>query len=103
MPQSHNADQTLASSLTQHHTQTSYPLVGYLTVYSVLHTVQINFHAVDINKYRYIQTPIGLLIFEVVGHVYPVQCEVLYNSKLYVFDLKLSHLFQQSSVIFDSH
>ena len=29
---------------------------------SVLHTVQINFHAVDVNKYRYIQTPIGLLI-----------------------------------------
>ena len=29
----------------------------------VLHTVQINFHAVDVNKYRYIQTPIGLLIF----------------------------------------
>ena len=30
---------------------------------SVLHTVQINFQAVDVNKYRYIQTPIGLLIF----------------------------------------
>ena len=30
---------------------------------TVLHTVQINFHAVDVNKYRYIQTPIGLLIF----------------------------------------
>ena len=43
----------------------------------VLHTVQINFHAVDVNKYRYIQTPIGLLIFEVIGHVYTVQCEVL--------------------------
>ena len=34
----------------------------YLTE-SVLHTVQINFQAVDVNKYRYIQTPIGLLIF----------------------------------------
>ena len=31
--------------------------------YAVLHNVQINFHAVDVNKYRYIQTPIGLLIF----------------------------------------
>ena len=40
--------------------------------------MQINFHAVDVNKYRYIQTPIGLLIFKVIGHVYPVQCEVLY-------------------------
>ena len=30
---------------------------------TVLHTVQINFHTVDVNKYRYIQTPIGLLIF----------------------------------------
>ena len=30
---------------------------------SVLYTVQKNFHAVDVNKYRYIQTPIGLLIF----------------------------------------
>ena len=30
---------------------------------TVLHTVQINFLAVDVNKYRYIQTPIGLLIF----------------------------------------
>ena len=30
---------------------------------SVLHTVQINFHAVDVNKDKYIQTPIGLLIF----------------------------------------
>ena len=46
-------------------------------VCSVLHTVQINFQAVDVNKYRYIQTPIGLLIFEVIGHVYIVQCEVL--------------------------
>ena len=44
---------------------------------SVLNTVQINFHAVDVNKYRYIQTPIGLLIFEFIGHVYAVQCEVL--------------------------
>ena len=32
-------------------------------IISVLHTVQINFHAVDVNKYRYIQIPIGLLIF----------------------------------------
>ena len=24
---------------------------------SVIHTVQINFQAVDVNKYRYIQTP----------------------------------------------
>ena len=31
--------------------------------FKVLHTVQINFHAVDVNKYIYIQTPIGLLIF----------------------------------------
>ena len=31
--------------------------------HTVLHTVQINFHTVDVNKYRYIQTPIGLLIF----------------------------------------
>ena len=30
---------------------------------TVLHTVQINFHTVDVNKDRYIQTPIGLLIF----------------------------------------
>ena len=30
---------------------------------TVLHTAQINFHAVDVNKYRYKQTPIGLLIF----------------------------------------
>ena len=30
---------------------------------TVLHTVQKNFHAVDVNKDRYIQTPIGLLIF----------------------------------------
>ena len=43
----------------------------------VLHTVQINFQAADVNKYRYIQTPIGLLIFEVIGHVYAVQCEEL--------------------------
>ena len=41
--------------------------------------MQINFHAVDVNKYRYIQTPIGLLFFEVAGHVYTVQCEVLYT------------------------
>ena len=34
-----------------------------LSCYTVLHTVQINFHGVDVNKYRYIQTPIGLLIF----------------------------------------
>ena len=40
------------------------------------YTVQINFQAVDVNKYRYIQTPIGLLIFEVIGHVYAVQCQV---------------------------
>ena len=39
--------------------------------------MQINFHGEDVNKYRYIQTPIELLIFEVIGHVYPVQCEVL--------------------------
>ena len=44
---------------------------------TVLHTVQINFHPVDENKKRYIQTPIGLLIFDVKGHVYSVQCEVL--------------------------
>ena len=44
---------------------------------AVLLTVQINFHAVDVNKYRYIQTPIGLLFFEVIGHVYTVQCDVL--------------------------
>ena len=30
---------------------------------TVLHSLQINFQAVDVNKYRYIQTPIGLLIF----------------------------------------
>ena len=47
----------------------------------VLHTVQISFHAVDVNKYRYIQTPIGILIFEVIGHVYTEQCEVLSASK----------------------
>ena len=34
-----------------------------LTAHTVLHTVQINFQAVDVHKYRYIQTPIGLLIF----------------------------------------
>ena len=39
--------------------------------------MQINFQAVDVNKYRYIQIPTGLLIFEVIGHVYAVQCEVL--------------------------
>ena len=39
--------------------------------------MQINFHAMDLNKYRYIQTPIGFLIFEVIGHVYSVQCGVL--------------------------
>ena len=38
--------------------------------------MQINFHAVDVNKYRYKQTPIGLF-FEVIGHVYAVQCKVL--------------------------
>ena len=37
---------------------------------TVVHTVQINFQAVDVNKYRYIQAPIGLLIFEVIDHVY---------------------------------
>ena len=41
--------------------------------FTVLHTVQINFHAVDVNKYIYIQTPIGLLILEFIGHVYTVQ------------------------------
>ena len=30
---------------------------------SVLHTVQINFHPMDVNKYRYIQTAIELLIY----------------------------------------
>ena len=56
-----------------------YKELSQITVFdpTVLHTEQINFHAVDVNKYRYIQTPIGLLIFEVIGHVYPVQCEVL--------------------------
>ena len=39
--------------------------------------MQINLQAVDVNKYRYIQTPMRLLIFEVIGHVYTVQCEVL--------------------------
>ena len=43
--------------------------------------MQINFQAVDVNKYRYIQTPIGLLIFEVIGHVYAVQCEVRKKKK----------------------
>ena len=32
-------------------------------VFLVLRTSQINFHTVDVNKYRYIQTPIGLFIF----------------------------------------
>ena len=32
-------------------------------VTTVLHTVQINFHRMDVNKYRYIQTPIGILLF----------------------------------------
>ena len=31
--------------------------------FTVLHTVQKNFQAMDVNKYMYIQTPIGLLIF----------------------------------------
>ena len=39
--------------------------------------MQINFQAMDVNKYRYIQTPIGLLIFEVIGHVYAVQSVVM--------------------------
>ena len=39
---------------------------------SVLHTVQINFHAMDENKSRYIQTPIGLLIF--LGYRSCLQC-----------------------------
>ena len=38
-------------------------LNSLLEITAVLHTVQKNFHAVDVNKYRYIQTPIGLLIF----------------------------------------
>ena len=42
---------------------TSRYLDDILNINTVLHTVQINFHAVDVNKYRYIQTPIGLLIF----------------------------------------
>ena len=37
--------------------------LDFAVEYTVLHTVQINFHAVDVNKYRYIETPIGLLIF----------------------------------------
>ena len=57
------------------------------TIYAVLHTVQIYFHTMDVNKYRYIQTPIGLLTFEAIGHVYTVQCEVLYgsNQMLHIF------------------
>ena len=51
---------------------------NYMYIYCVLAIQQINFHPMDVNKYRYIQTPIGLLIFEVIGHVYAVQCEVLY-------------------------
>ena len=54
---------------------------------TVLHTVQKNFHAVDVNKYRYIQTPIGLLIFEVIGHVNTVQCEVLDTLSLFLHDI----------------
>ena len=52
---------------------------------TVLHTVQIKFHAMDVNKYRYIQTPIGLLIFEVIGHNYAVQCELLRDINLQPF------------------
>ena len=43
----------------------------------VVHTAQFYFHAMDVNKYRYIQNPIGVLFFEEKGYVYPVESVVL--------------------------
>ena len=44
-------------------------------VYAGLHTVQINFQAVDVNKdFSWV-----IDFFEIIGHVYAAQCEVLYG------------------------
>ena len=43
--------------------QSNLPLTQILGLAIQYYTVQINFHPVDVNKYRYIQTPIGLLNF----------------------------------------
>ena len=52
---------------------------------TVLHTEQVNVHPVDVNKDRCIQTPIVLLIFEDIGHVYSAQCGVLGYTKTEFF------------------
>ena len=44
---------------------------------AVLDTVQINFHAMDVNKYRYIQTHRIIDFLRFIGHVYIAQCGVL--------------------------
>ena len=44
---------------------------------TVVYTALFYFHTVDVNKYRYIQNPIGFLIFVEKGHVYPVDSVVL--------------------------
>ena len=57
----------------------SFFVYGAYLQYSVLHCAD-KLPSSGEKKYRYIQTPIRLLIFEVIGHVFAVQCEVLYYS-----------------------